>query len=80
MTKIKTPTTILNFKTYLKSSGENALKLTKILENVAKESRITMVAAPQTADIYRINNETNIPILAQHNDPINPGGHTGVTF
>ena len=77
MSKIKTPIVILNFKTYLESSGENALKLAIALEEVANESGITMVAAPQTADIFRINNKTDIPILAQHIDPISPGGHTG---
>jgi len=75
--KVTTPIVILNFKTYTESSGVNALKLAKALENVANESGITMVAAPQTADIFRINNETNIPIFAQHIDPISPGGHTG---
>lgn len=75
--KIKTPIVILNFKTYLESSGENALNLAKALETVAIESGITMAAAPQASDIFRINEETNIPILAQHIDPISPGGHTG---
>lgn len=77
LSKITTPIVILNFKTYLESSGEKALKLARALESVANESGITMVAAPQNADIFRINDETNIPILAQHIDPINPGGHTG---
>ena len=36
-----------------------------------------MVAAPQAADIYRISEETSLPIFAQHIDPISPGGHTG---
>jgi len=75
--KIKTPIVILNFKTYLESSGENALNLAKALEIVATETGINMAAAPQTSDIFRINEETSIPILAQHIDPISPGGHTG---
>jgi triosephosphate isomerase (TIM) len=75
--KIKTPIVILNFKTYLESSGENALNLSKALESVALESGITMAVAPQATDIFRINQETDIPILAQHIDPIAPGGHTG---
>ena len=75
--KIKTPIVILNFKTYLESSGENALNLAKSLEAVAIETGINMVAAPQACDIFRISKETNIPILAQHIDPISPGGHTG---
>jgi triosephosphate isomerase len=77
LSRTSTPIVILNFKTYLESSGKNALKLAKTLESVANETGINMVAVPQTADIFRINNEINIPILAQHIDPINPGGHTG---
>lgn len=72
-----TPIVILNYKTYLESSGLNALKLAKDLESAAEESGITMVAAPQSADIYRITNETSLPVFAQHIDPISPGGHTG---
>ena len=72
-----TPIVILNYKTYLESSGLNALKLAKDLESAAIESGITMVAVPQSADIYRISEETSLPIFAQHIDPITPGGHTG---
>jgi triosephosphate isomerase len=61
----------------LESSGANALKLAHDLESAASESGITMVAAPQAADIYRISDEASIPIFAQHIDPISPGGHTG---
>ena len=77
ISKIKTPIVILNYKTYLESSGEKALDLAKALESVALESGITMVAAPQATDIFRINEETDIPIFAQHIDSITPGGHTG---
>ena len=72
-----TPIVILNYKTYLESSGLNALNLAHDLESAASESGITMVATPQAADIYRISEETSLPIFAQHIDPITPGGHTG---
>ena len=72
-----TPIVILNYKTYLESSGIKALELAHDLESAANESGITMVAAPQAADIYRISEETSLPIFAQHIDPISPGGHTG---
>ena len=72
-----TPIVILNYKTYLESSGANALKLAHDLESAASESGITMVASPQAADIYRISEETSLPIFAQHIDPVAPGGHTG---
>ena len=75
-----TPIVILNYKTYLESSGIKALELAHDLESAASESGITMVAAPQAADIYRISEETSLPIFAQHIDPIAPGGHTGSNF
>lgn len=74
---MNTPIVILNYKTYLESSGENALELARALKSASEESGITMVAAPQAADIYRIQYQISLPIFAQHIDPITPGGHTG---
>ena len=48
---MNTPIVILNYKTYLESSGENALELARALKSASEESGITMVAAPQAADI-----------------------------
>lgn len=78
MKEIKeTPIVILNFKTYLESTGKNALKLAKSSENVANETGVNIMVAPQYADIYRISQEVEIPVLAQHIDPVDAGGHTG---
>jgi len=74
---MNTPIVILNYKTYLESSGENALELARALKSASEESGITMVAAPQAADIYRIQDQISLPIFAQNIDPITPGGHTG---
>ena len=74
---MNTPIVILNYKTYLESSGENALELARALKSASEESGITMVAAPQAADIYRIQDQISLPIFAQRIDPITPGGHTG---
>lgn len=74
---MNTPIVILNYKTYLESSGKNALELARTLKSASEESGITMVAAPQAADIYRIQDQISLPIFAQHIDPITPGGHTG---
>lgn len=74
---MNTPIVILNYKTYLESSGENALELARALKSASEESGITMVAAPQAADIYRIQDQISLHIFAQHIDPITPGGHTG---
>lgn len=72
-----TPIVILNYKTYLESTGANALKLAKSCQNIADETGVNMMVAPQHGDIYRISQEVDIPILAQHIDPIDAGGHTG---
>jgi triosephosphate isomerase len=78
MNEIKeTPIVILNFKTYLESTGKNALKLAKSSEIVAEETGVNIMVAPQYADIYRIKEAVNIPVLSQHIDPIDAGGHTG---
>ena len=74
---MNTPIVILNYKTYLESSGEKALELAQALKSASEESGITMVASPQAADIYRIQDQISLPVFAQHIDPITPGGHTG---
>ena len=73
----KTPIVILNFKTYLESTGKNALELAKACEKVAKETGVNIAVAPQHIDLYNLSKEVDIPVLAQHIDPITAGGHTG---
>lgn len=72
-----TPIVILNFKTYLESTGNNALKLAIASEIVAEETGVNIVIAPQSPDIYRLSNEVKIPVIAQHVDAVDSGGHTG---
>lgn len=77
MDKFETPIVILNFKTYLESTGINALNLAKTCEKVSKETGINFAVAPQALDVYRLSQEVEIPVLTQHIDSITPGGHTG---
>ncbi len=76
----RTPIVILNFKTYLESTGINAVNLAKASEMVAEETGINMVVAPQSSDIYQLSNKVNIPVFAQHIDAVDAGGHTGSTL
>jgi len=76
MTKIRIDVEI-GFKTYFEGTGENALKLAKLCSNLASEYDLNVAITVQTADIYRISKEVNIPILAQHVDAITYGRHTG---
>ena len=67
----------MNFKTYLQSTGKNALKLAKIAEKVSLETEICIGVAPQYVDIPKITKKVSIPVFAQHVDPISPGRNTG---
>jgi len=73
----RTPIVILNFKTYLESTGKNALKLAKLSEEVAGETGVNIAVAVQHADLLRISSEVEIPVLSQHVDAVDAGGHTG---
>jgi triosephosphate isomerase len=73
----RTPIVILNFKTYLESTGKRALELAKISGEVAEETGINVVVSPQHADVWQIAKEVEIPVFAQHVDPVDVGGHTG---
>jgi len=75
--KLKTPIIIVNFKTYLESTGLRAVELAKNAEKVSKETGASIVVAPQFADIAKVAKTVEIPVFAQHIDPIKPGNSTG---
>ncbi|WP_297437826.1 triose-phosphate isomerase [Thermococcus sp.] len=77
MGKFKEPIIAINFKTYAQATGDGALRIAKAAEKVYKETGITIVVAPQLVDLYKIAQEVEIPVFAQHIDPIMPGSHTG---
>jgi triosephosphate isomerase len=74
---LQTPVVIVNFKTYLESTGKKALELAKSAEKASKETGVCIVVAPQFVDIARIAESVEIPVFAQHIDPIKPGNSTG---
>lgn len=75
--KLQTPLIIVNFKTYLESTGQKAVELAKNAEKVTKETGACIVLAPQFSDIARVSEAVEIPVFAQHIDPIKPGNCTG---
>ncbi len=77
MRNLETPIIIVNFKTYIEATGQRALELAKKAEKVSCETNISIGVAPQFADIKTIAENVNIPVFAQHIDPIKPGGCTG---
>lgn len=73
---MKIPIIILNYKTYSEATGDKALKLSKIVDKITKKTNISIVIAPQFADIYRIGREIKVPLFSQHIDPITYGSYT----
>lgn len=71
------PVIIVNFKTYLESTGKRAVELAKKAEKVYRETSIYVGVAPQLADLSAVAQAVEIPVFAQHIDPIKPGGYTG---
>lgn len=77
MVEIKLPVIAVNFKTYPQATGEKAVLLAQTCEKVAKEYDVSVVVAPQIADLYRISRAVSIPVFSQHMDPYEPGRFTG---
>lgn len=67
----------VGFKTYREGTGENAVKLAKICEELASNYGVNLVITVQVVDIYRIATRVKLPILAQHVDPIPYGRYNG---
>jgi len=75
--KLRTPIIIVNFKTYLESTGKKAVELAQQAEKVTKETGVMIAVAPQFVDIAKVVESVEIPVFAQHIDPIKPGNCTG---
>lgn len=74
---LQTPLIIVNFKTYLEATGKKAVELAKKAEKASLETKVSIGIAPQFADIAEITGAVEIPVFAQHIDPVKPGSYTG---
>lgn len=74
---LQTPLIVVNFKTYLESTGKRAVELAKQAEKAAKETGVNIIVVPQFVDIATVAEAVDIPVFAQHIDPIKPGSCTG---
>lgn len=75
--KLQTPLILVNFKTYLEATGIRAVRLAKKAEKASRETGVQICVAPQFTDIAAVAEATEIPVFAQHIDPIEPGSYTG---
>lgn len=71
------PTIMINFKTYTQASGKNAEKTAIACQEVAEETGENISCCVQATDIHRCSAATKIPILGEHFDTEDAGGHTG---
>jgi len=78
--RIKLPVIILNLKTYLESTGNQAVKLAEQCEETAEKTGVEVAVAPQFTDIATVAKAVSIPVLAQHIDPYEAGKYTGHTL
>ena len=75
--KLQTPIIIVNFKTYLEATNKKAVELAEKTEKASKETGVCIAVAPQFTDIAAVAKAVEIPVFAQHIDPIKPGSYTG---
>ncbi len=68
---------VVNFKTYIEATGRRAVELSKIAEEVSRDTGVTVIVAPQFTDIEPVSKTVDIPVFSQHIDSIKPGAHTG---
>jgi len=61
----------------LEATGRKAVELAKQAEKVSKETDVSIAVAPQFVDIVSVAKAVEIPVFAQHLDPIQPGSYTG---
>ena len=67
----------VNFKTYKEGTGEEAVKLAKICQEVSEKSGVEIIPVVQVVDLYRISKEVKIPLWVQHIDWFPQGQFTG---
>ncbi len=78
--KLSTPLILVNMKTYVESMGERAVSLAKMAEKVMKKTGVCIGLAPQLSDLHRVASAVELPIFAQHIDPVKPGRGTSAVL
>ena len=71
------PIILVNFKTYIQGTGDNALKLAKIIDNISKEYDAEFIIAVQAIDIKEISKNVSIKVFAENIEDEQQGQGTG---
>ena len=67
----------LNFKTYKSGTGESALDMAKIVDEVSHTSGVKIVSVVQALDIREVVLEVSTEVWSQKIDPVEFGASTG---
>ena len=70
------PLILINFKSYREGAGNNAGQIGSAAEIVMQESGVTIGVAPQFTELHPFCKHYEIPVYAQHIDPVE-GAFTG---
>lgn len=70
----------INYKAYEQGSGQNAVRLTKVLEEVSRKHMMRIIPVVQTLDAELVIESTSLDVWIQHIDPVSYGAHTGWTL
>jgi triosephosphate isomerase (TIM) len=70
----------VNYKAYEEGTGQKAVALTKILEEVAHETQVKIIPVVQIIDAEMVVASTTLEVWIQHVDPVTYGAHTGWTL
>ena len=74
---LRRPILALNFKAYPNSFGVRAVQIAKLAEKASRNHDLTVIVAPPITEIRFVASQVEIPVFAQHVDPIDPGAWTG---
>ncbi|MEM2752136.1 MAG: triose-phosphate isomerase [Sulfolobales archaeon] len=76
---LKEPLLVVNFKVYDSSIGRRALAIGKAAEKVHLdfEGLATVIIAPPFTELRTLSETLEIPVFAQHADPVELGANTG---
>jgi triosephosphate isomerase len=75
--RVSPPLVLVNFKCYLEATGARAGQLAKYAQQVSEKVGVSVAVAPQTADLRLVSQQVELPVFAQHVDPITAGSYTG---
>lgn len=74
---MKFPLIVVNFKLYESASGEAAVVLAKLHDEVAREHGASLAVCVSALDVQRVASSVSLPVFVQHVDACDYGAFTG---